>query len=84
MLALSYTPGISVGPGTAAPAFNHRASSRNVAPPTASMGAVCGIAAAAFIHGLHLLEGTFDKIGERYTRHAIGMLLVGVLMFALQ
>jgi CIC family chloride channel protein len=50
----------------------------------ASMGAVCGIAAAAFIHGLHLLEDTFDKIGERYTRHAIGMLLVGVLIFALQ
>ena len=50
----------------------------------ASMGAICGIAAAAFIQGLHLLEDVFDKIGERYTRHAVGMLLVGILIFVLQ
>ena len=50
----------------------------------ASMGAICGIAAAAFIHGLHLLEDVFDKIGERYMRHALGMLLVGILIFVFQ
>ena len=49
----------------------------------ALLGAVCGIAAAGFVRGLHLLENLFDKIRERYTRHIIGMLLVGILMYAL-
>ena len=50
----------------------------------AGLGAICGIAAAGFIQGLHLLEEVFDKVGERYTRHALGMLLVGILIFGLQ
>ena len=50
----------------------------------ALLGALTGIAAAAFVRGLHLLEDWFDKIKERYTRHIIGMLLVGVLIYALQ
>src|SRR5271165_5365325 len=33
----------------------------------ALLGAVCGIAAAGFVRGLHLLENLFDKIRERYT-----------------
>ena len=47
------------------------------------LGSLTGIAAAAFIRGLHLLEDAFDRIPGRYLRHMIGMLLVGILMFAL-
>jgi CIC family chloride channel protein len=49
----------------------------------AVLGAVCGIAAAGFVRGLHLFEDLFDKIKERYTRHIVGMLLVGLLIYAL-
>ncbi len=49
----------------------------------ALLGAVIGVAAAGFIRGLHLAEDIFDKIKERYSRHALGMLLVGVLMYLL-
>jgi chloride channel protein, CIC family len=47
------------------------------------LGIFMGVAAAAFIRGLHLLEDAFDKIPGRYLRHMIGMLLVGILMFLL-
>lgn len=50
----------------------------------ALLGAIIGIAAAGFIRGLHLAEDLFDKIKERYTRHVVGMLLVGILIYALQ
>jgi CIC family chloride channel protein len=49
----------------------------------ALLGAVTGVAAAGFIRGLHLAEDLFDKIPYRYTRHIIGMLMLGVLMYAL-
>ena len=49
----------------------------------ALLGVITGVAAAGFVRGLHLLEDVFDKIAERYTRHILGMLLVGVLMYAL-
>ncbi len=48
-----------------------------------ALGAVTGVAAAAFIRSLHLMEDVFDKIPGRYLRHALGMLLVGVLIYAL-
>jgi chloride channel protein, CIC family len=47
----------------------------------AVLGALTGVAAAAFIRGLHLLEDGFDLIPGRYLRHAFGMLLVGLLMY---
>jgi CIC family chloride channel protein len=50
----------------------------------AVLGVVIGVAAAAFVRGLHLLEDLFDEIKERYTRHILGMLLVGILIYALQ
>ena len=50
---------------------------------TRSLGGVVGVAAAGFIRGLHLVEDAFDKIPWRYLRHMLGMLLVGVLMYAL-
>ena len=49
----------------------------------AVLGAITGVAAAGFIRGLHLVEDFFDKIGSRYLRHMLGMLLVGLLMYAL-
>lgn len=50
----------------------------------ALLGAITGVAAAVFVRGLHVAEDLFDKIKERYTRHVLGMLLVGILMYALQ
>jgi CIC family chloride channel protein len=49
----------------------------------AALGALTGVAAAGFIRGLHLAEDLFDRIPLRYARHMLGMLLVGVLMYAL-
>jgi chloride channel protein, CIC family len=50
----------------------------------ALLGVVIGVAAAGFVRGLHLAEDLFDKIKERYTRHVLGMLLVGILIYVLQ
>jgi CIC family chloride channel protein len=47
------------------------------------LGALTGVAAAAFIRGLHLLEDLFDKIPGRYVRHMLGMVLVGGMMWLL-
>ena len=49
----------------------------------AVLGALTGVAAAAFIRGLHWLEDGFDLIPGRYLRHIVGMLLVGVLIYIL-
>ena len=49
----------------------------------AVLGALSGFAAAGFIRGLHLAEDIFDRIKSRYWRHMLGMLLVGLLMYAL-
>ncbi len=47
------------------------------------LGGLVGVAAAAVIRGLHVVEDAFDRIPWRYARHMFGMLLVGVLMYAL-
>jgi len=49
----------------------------------AVLGALTGVAAALLIRGLHWAEDGFDRIHGRYWRHAIGMLLVGLLMYGL-
>ena len=49
----------------------------------AALGAITAAAAAGFIRGLHVVEDLFDRIRSRYLRHALGMLLVGVMMYAL-
>ena len=49
----------------------------------AALGALTGVAAAGFIRGLHLFEDVFDRIGWRYLRHILGMLLLGVMMYVL-
>jgi CIC family chloride channel protein len=40
------------------------------------------VAAAAFIRGLHLAEQQFDRIPNHYLRHALGMAIVGTMMYA--
>jgi CIC family chloride channel protein len=49
----------------------------------AVLGCIVGVAAAGFIHGLHVAEDLFDKIPGRYFRHMIGMAGVGCLMLVL-
>ena len=49
----------------------------------ALLGALIGVAGAAFIRGLRLAEDIFDRIGNPYLRNAVGMLIVGVMMYAL-
>jgi CIC family chloride channel protein len=49
----------------------------------AAMGALTGVMAAGFIKSLHLAEDLFDRIRSRYVRHAVGMLLVGLMIYGL-
>ncbi len=49
----------------------------------ALLGVLTGIAAAGFVRGLHAAEDIFARIKEPYTRHVLGMLLVGVLIYVL-
>jgi len=49
----------------------------------ALLGALIGLAATAFIRGLVFAEDLFPKIKNPYLRHSVGMLMVGVLMYAL-
>ncbi len=48
----------------------------------AVLGIIIGLAATAFIRGLILAEDLFERIGNHYIRHMVGMLLVGVLIYA--
>jgi CIC family chloride channel protein len=64
--------------------FSANASSAVALCLYALLGAVTGVAAAGFVRGLHVIEDLFDKIKGRYARHALGMLLVGILIYALQ
>ena len=47
----------------------------------ALLGVAMGLAAAGFVRGLHFTEETFDRIRNPYLRHAIGMGLVGLMMY---
>jgi CIC family chloride channel protein len=49
----------------------------------AVLGAIVGVASAAFIRGLHFAEDKFGQIENPYLRHAIGMTVLGGLMYAL-
>ncbi len=48
----------------------------------ALLGVVTGLAATAFIRGLHFAEERFERIGNAYLRHVIGMTVVGLMMYA--
>jgi CIC family chloride channel protein len=48
------------------------------------LGILMGLVSVAFIRGLYRMEDVFDAIpGNYYTRHALGMLCVGVMMVLL-
>ncbi len=48
----------------------------------AILGAIAGLGATAFIRGLHFAEDKFAKIGNVYLRHAVGMTILGAMMYA--
>lgn len=49
----------------------------------AVLGGLAGVASALFIVALNWMEDLFDRLPGAYARHALGMLLVGVLIYAL-
>jgi len=49
----------------------------------AVLGAITGVAAAGFVQGLQKVEDIFDRIKGRYTRHILGMLMVGTMLYLL-
>ncbi len=49
----------------------------------AVMGGLVGVAAAAFILGLEGMTRLFDRVPNPYLRHAVGMLLVGLLIYGM-
>jgi len=49
----------------------------------ALLGALIGLAAAAFIRGLSFAEDIFERIKNPYVRNIVGMSLIGVLIYAL-
>jgi chloride channel protein, CIC family len=48
----------------------------------ATLGVIAGLGATGFIRGLHFAEGLFERIKNQYLRHAIGMTIVGAMMYA--
>ncbi|MDE1938577.1 MAG: chloride channel protein, partial [Alphaproteobacteria bacterium] len=46
------------------------------------LGAIIGVAATGFIRGLNGADKFFEKVRNPYLRHAAGMLVVGVMMYA--
>jgi chloride channel protein, CIC family len=61
----------------------HHATSFGALLLFALLGVLTGLAATAFIKGLHWVEGIFDRIRNPYVRHASGMLLVGLMIYGL-
>ncbi|HEX4368386.1 MAG TPA: chloride channel protein [Rhodopila sp.] len=49
----------------------------------ALLGAIVGVGAGLFVLLLHWTEDLFDRIPGSYLRHAVGMLLVGILIYVL-
>ncbi len=49
----------------------------------ALLGGLAGLAATAFIRGLHASEALFERIVNPYVRHMLGMFLVGAMMYVL-
>ncbi|MBV8813173.1 MAG: chloride channel protein, partial [Verrucomicrobia bacterium] len=68
-------------PGLAS--MSHRPVSFGALLLFALLGVLTGLAATAFIKGLHWTETVFDRIRNPYLRHAIGMLAVGIMIYAL-
>ncbi|MGA2891847.1 MAG: chloride channel protein [Xanthobacteraceae bacterium] len=65
------------------PALGHQPSSMIALGLYALLGAIMGVAAAAFVRGLSAAEDLFERIANPYLRHSIGMLLIGLLIYTL-
>jgi CIC family chloride channel protein len=48
----------------------------------AALGVLAGVGATGFIRGLHYAEEQFERIKSPYLRHAFGMSMIGVMMYA--
>ncbi|MDE2111408.1 MAG: chloride channel protein [Alphaproteobacteria bacterium] len=46
------------------------------------LGGIVGVAATGFIRGLHETDKFFERVRNPYLRHAAGMTIVGVMMYA--
>jgi CIC family chloride channel protein len=64
-------------------ASDHHATSFYALLLYAVVGVLTGLAATAFIQGLHRTEGLFDRIRNPYFRDVVGMLIVGVMTYTL-
>jgi CIC family chloride channel protein len=65
------------------PTLGHHVSSMVALGLYALLGALTGAAAAAFVRSLSAAETIFERISNPYLRHSVGMLLVGILIYAL-
>jgi CIC family chloride channel protein len=65
------------------PALGHHPAAMIALALYTLLGAVMGVAAAAFVRGLSTAEDIFEEIRNPYLRHAIGMLMIGLLIYAL-
>lgn len=74
------------------PAFDVPALTLSVAHATtpyvigiyALFGVILGLVSVVFVHAIYAAEDLFDRIpGNYYSRHALGMALVGVMMYLL-
>lgn len=80
-LLLGSTPSFNI-PALAMPEFH-------VNPLTSLLlllllGGILGLASVVFIRGLYWAEDVFESMpGNYYSRHALGMLCVGIMMYAL-
>ena len=63
--------------------MSHRPTSFGALLLFAVLGVLIGLAATAFIKGLHRVEIIFERIRNPYVRHVTGMLAVGILIYAL-
>lgn len=50
----------------------------------AALGLLVGFAATVFVRGLYFIEDLFERIPNNYIRHALGMLIVGIIIFAVK
>ncbi len=48
----------------------------------ALLGGLIGVAATGFIRGLHSAEEYFERVKNQYLRHAMGMIVIGLMMYA--
>jgi chloride channel protein, CIC family len=65
------------------PAMSHHPTSFAALLLFALLGVLIGLAATAFIKGLHWAEGVFERVRNPYLRHATGMLAVGIMIYCL-